>query len=422
MGKKKLNNNQNDEKNQAPADLSAAEDETLLAAPASDNNEKTDIPQQPESAEAAESADMTASAENTEEAGSSENSGESVSPDAPGKKKLKLDLFQVIRILCAVCFVVFTGLFINEVVYQPWRANQVASMTRELYSVTITPAAAAPTKAPEVTADPALTPVPTQDPNRDEQGRLLQFQKLLEANPDTKGWIDFPGTNIQYAVVQRNDDPDFYLTHDFNGDTQKAGSIFMDKRSSVEENTKNIVIHGHNMKSTDSMFHHLEHLLKLSYFKEHTEFNFDTLYQTGEWKIISVFQTNGSDKKEPFFDYMKATFKDSSEFLNFVYQLRIRSIYNLDQVDINENDQICTLSTCYKRQIDDYRLVIVARKVREGEDTAIDTDWITTSKNPLYPQSYYNNYGGTAPVYPDTFEEALEQGIISWYMAPESGN
>jgi sortase B len=339
--------------------------------------------------------------------------------------KKKKDLFTVLRIICAAGFVVFAFLFINEVVIQPWRANNVINQTRDLYNpgimpttTAITPVVAEVTNAPVIS--PALTPVPTQDPTRDEKGRLLTFKDLLTANEDTKGWINFPDTNIDYAVMQRANDSEYYLTHDFNGEKQKAGCLYLDPQSSVEDNTKNLVIHGHNMKSTDNMFHYLEHMKKdITYFKQHTIFNFDTIYQSGKWKVLSVFITNGSDKKEPFFNYMQSTFKDSSEFINFVYQIRIRSIYNLDQVDVNEDDQLCTLSTC-SYELDNYRLVIVARKVREGEDASMDMDLIKKSSDPLYPQSYYNNYKKEVPDYPSTFEEALDQNLIKWYKAPDS--
>lgn len=334
-------------------------------------------------------------------------------------RQTKKYLYKVLIIICGAAFIVFTALFINDALLQPMRANRAIDRTRNLYILTsVTPAIAAANTTPGAAVTSAPTTVPEEAFDRDSEGKLLEFQSLLKDNPDTKGWLNFPDTNIDYVVMQRYDDPDYYLSHDFNGNKQKAGCLFLDSRSSVEVNTKNLVIHGHNMKSTNNMFHSLEHIKDLDYFKGHTVFRFDSIYQTGQWQIISVFITNGSDEKEPFFDYMKPTFSDSSEFLNFVYQLRIRSIYNLDQVDVNENDQLCTLSTC-SYELNDYRLVIVARKVRDVEEPVINTDLITKNKNALYPESYYTHYNIEAPTYPATFEEALAQGTINWYKSPK---
>lgn len=365
--------------------------------------------------------------------------GRSATSDKKQNRFIRLNYIKLLWIICVAGFLIFLSLIVNEKLLQPWRAARVINHTRDLYhndqvlpNVSATPAIASitavpiitPEIAPELTPNPSeltpelmpgLSPDPIVCPTKDELGRLLQFRALLSSNPDTKGWINYPDTNIDYAVMQKADNPEYYLSHDFNGEKQKAGCLFLDPQSCVESNTKNLVIHGHNMKSTDNMFHYLEHMRKdIEYFKLHTVFRFDTIYQTGQWKVISVFITNGSDKNEPFFNYMKSTFRDSSEFMDFVYQLRIRSIYDLNQVDINENDQLCMLSTC-SYELDNYRLVIVARKVREGEAASLDAELIKKNSEPLYPQSYYENYGGTAPKLPKTFEEALEQGSIPWY-------
>lgn len=316
--------------------------------------------------------------------------------------------------ICLICFIIFAALFVKEAFLQPYLAQKAARNTKALYhDVSITPAITSTAgTASGYGTGISLTPAPC-----DTRQILSSFQKLLGQNSDTKGWLTYPGTNIDYVVMQNSTDPQYYLTHDFFKQDQKAGCLFLDQKASIETDTRNLVIHGHNMKSTNSMFHQLERLKKLDYFKEHTLFHFNTLYKTGEWKVFSVFITNGSDKKEAFFDYTQSVFKNSTKYLNFIYQLRLRSIYNLDQVDINEDDQLCTLSTC-SYEINDYRLVIVARRVREGEAASMDSGLITRNSEPLYPQSYYANYGGKAPIWPDTFRQAYKKGLIAWYKTP----
>lgn len=343
------------------------------------------------------------------------------------KKKRKFDIFSVLRIACIIGFIVFSALFINEVFIEPYRNNKSIEEVRSLYnkpSITVT---VAPTQAPVVTevtvASPAAvtvipTPTPTPDPSRDEQGRLLQFKDLLERNEDVKGWITIPDSNIDYVVLQSSqEDPEFYLNRDFDKNELKAGSIFLDSKSSVEEPSKNMTIHGHNMYSTDNMFHYLVNYKELDYYKARPVFTFDTIYETGQWKIFSVFITNGSSQREELFDYTRAEFVDDSDYMNFIYNLRIRSIYNMDTVDVNEDDYILTLSTC-SYEVKNYRTVIIARKLREGEDPTVDVDSVTINEKPLYPWSYYYRYGGKAPKFTETFEEALSKGEINWYIPP----
>ena len=68
-------------------------------------------------------------------------------------------------------------------------------------------------------------------------------------------------------------------------------------------------------------------------------------------------------------------------------------------IDVTAEDEIITLSTCVY-DFYEARLVIMARRVREGESTKIDTSVVKDNgKNTLYPQAYYDVYGGTKPDY-----------------------
>lgn len=349
---------------------------------------------------------------------------DSMDPGTATVKKSKFNVYNLIRIVCIIGFLVFTSLFLNEVVIQPYRIEKSIDLTRDLYNrPTQAPiATAAPTKTPdttEVEPTPVISATPTPDPNRDEQGRLLQFKDLLATNGDVKGWLTIEDTKIDYVVTQAGPDKpdDYYLDKDINGNYSKAGTLYLDPVSSVEAGTRNLIIHGHNMVSTkEKMFHNLLKYndVELEYYKDHPVILFDTIYNTGEWKVFSVFITPGNADSKDFFDYRKATFSNTSDFLNFVYQLRIRSVISADFVDINENDELLTLSTC-SYELDNYRTVIVARKVREGEDSSVDVDLASYNTGALMPSKWYYYNGGEAPEVAATFEDALAAGQINWY-------
>jgi len=166
------------------------------------------------------------------------------------------------------------------------------------------------------------------------------------------------------------------------------------------------------------MFHYITEYKKLDFYKARPSFTFDTIYQTGKWKNFAVFITNGTSRKEEIFDYTRTDFTSTSDYLNFIYQLRIRSMYLIDDVTINENDELLTLSTC-SYEVKDYRTVVVARKLRDGEDETVDVDSVTENPAPLLPWSWYYRYGGKAPKITNTFEVALDAGEISWYKPLE---
>lgn len=314
----------------------------------------------------------------------------------------KKRIYSWLQYVFTIVFFVSAFLFVNEVFIQPYRSRKVMDEIKNIYQNT----------GENPASDTPLTDVldsGSSDLNGCNPATLPKFNEILKINDDVQGWITIPLTKIDYPVLKAKDnDPDFYLSRNIYGEKDKNGSIFIDANSSIE--AKNIVIHGHNMKSGD-MFHDLVEFQDIEYYKLRPVIYFDTIYQTNAWKIISVFITNGSSAEEPFFDYTRSEFVDSSDFLNFVYQLKVRSIYNTN-VDINENDQLITLSTC-TYELPDYRNVVVARKVRDNEEIDVDVEK-TTKNNPLYPEKYYKTYGGTPPEV-SSFEEALNAGEIDWY-------
>lgn len=321
-------------------------------------------------------------------------------------------LNKILNILAIILFLFSAGLLSNEYILKPIQSKKVIEEAKELYH----PVSDAVPDS--ITAVPSILPEKDRDPleeafsNYDEYGRLKEFSDLLRVNPDVKGWIAIPGTNIDYPVLQTSsEDSEYYLTRNLYKETDKMGSIFIDVNSSVEDKTRNLIIHGHNMTSTDNMFHYLLKYDSIDYYKEHPVIHFDTIYEKGTWKILSVFKAN-ANITDDFFYYTKSVFSDDDDYLEFIYQLRVRSLYNLP-VDINENDSIITLSTC-SYELDNYRTVIVARKVREGEDESVDTDQAVKNPAILYPANWYQTYGGKAPVI-TSFVNALQNGDINWY-------
>ena len=82
-----------------------------------------------------------------------------------------------------------------------------------------------------------------------------------------------------------------------------------------------------------------------------------------------------SNDIENVFDYLKADFDSTARFMNFIYNIKVRSYLDVD-VPVNENDTLLTLSTC-SYETDNMRTIVVARKLREKEDVS---EYIKTAK------------------------------------------
>jgi len=252
---------------------------------------------------------------------------------------------------------------------------------------------------------------PKSKPKDGSDGVLPDFEKLLATNPDTVGWVTVPNTVIDYVVVQPQEpkDPEYYLHRDFYGNYSKYGTIFMDYRSKLD--SKNMILHGHHMQD-GRMFANLNYFDDLKFYKKTPVFTFNTLYEKNKWKIISVFKTNTLEWQGEFFNYLRGSFTGDYDFLNFVYELRARSIIDCP-VSLNENDTIVTLSTC-NYDMEDFRLVVVARKVRDGEDETVDVSKAKFNPEPLYPDAWYYTYGGSKPTI-TSFQDAFNNKKIDWY-------
>ncbi len=224
-----------------------------------------------------------------------------------------------------------------------------------------------------------------------------KFSELSKINSEICGWITVPGTRIDYPVLQGNkNETHFYLDHSYKREKSKYGSIFLDPICQLSENPKNCVIYGHHM-ADGQMFADLMKFSSLDFYKQNPLISFETIYdRNAKWKIFSVFKTNTLASQGKIFYYVVSDFADNNSFLDYVSQIRKRSLLDIP-VDVNENDKLITLSTC-SYEFQDFRTVVVARRVRNGEDEAVDTSLASEAKNPLMPECWYKKHGGSPPV------------------------
>lgn len=232
-----------------------------------------------------------------------------------------------------------------------------------------------------------------------------KFKAFYKENSDIIGWITIDGTNIDYPVVQNKKDNEFYMRRGFNKSYSREGSVFADIKSSIEykKESKNIVLYGHHMVSTGTMFKELDKLQDVSFYKKHPRITFDSLYRDGEYKVFAVFITNSikSQDNGNYYDYTQTEFSSDQEFENWINEARIRSLIKTD-IDIAYTDEILTLQTCndsFESDDEKARLIVMARRVRDGESKDVDTSGAENNPNPKYPQMWYDVNGQVNPYY-----------------------
>lgn len=190
--------------------------------------------------------------------------------------------------------------------------------------------------------------------------RMLQVEKLQEENSDIVGWIEVEGTNINYPVLQ-GEDNSYYKNHNYKKEENTYGSIFLDKDYDWSIPSSNLLMYGHNLQD-GSLFHDILNYKDESYYKEHPIIRFTTKNDDSEYEIISAFYSRVYYKSEQnvFRYYYFIDAKNENEYNEFVENAKKASIYETGKT-AKYGDQLITLSTC-SYHTEDGRFAIVARK------------------------------------------------------------
>ena len=107
----------------------------------------------------------------------------------------------------------------------------------------------------------AVTEAPTEPTETEEETEPeteapyvspIDFEALAEVNPDVVGWIRIPDTNVDYPIVQ-TDDNDKYLHTSFEGEESVSGAVYLDFESDSDMMGFNNILYGHNMKNASCL-------------------------------------------------------------------------------------------------------------------------------------------------------------------------
>ncbi len=166
----------------------------------------------------------------------------------------------------------------------------------------------------------------------------VNFSALREINENVVGWIICDGTAISYPIVRTYSaqDYDYYLTHLFNGNKNKLGTIFTDLRNDPW-NDKVTILYGHNMLN-GTMFSSLLKYSSQSYYDLHP--------------TMRLLTPDGNYTIKLFSGYMTTVESDaftlgygSLAMEKFLTSVKAASAFQSDIIPTSD-DNIITMSTC----------------------------------------------------------------------------
>ena len=243
---------------------------------------------------------------------------------------------------------------------QPSAEESIVELPAEITeepSVTVIP------PLPVVTTEPAVQETtPTTQPviskpasgNSGYTGADLDACKAI--NSDFIGWLQIPGTKVDYPVVLTND-VDYYLDHTFDRQENIIGCLFSLGKSDYSTPSRNIAVYGHHMRRSRSttMFQPLHEYKSASFRNAHADITFDTLYGSRSYTVFAVI-----NKRESDWDASAADFASDADYQAFLDRVQDWSLYDTG-VHVSTDDHILTLITCDRDyHSDDGQLVVMA--------------------------------------------------------------
>ena len=196
--------------------------------------------------------------------------------------------------------------------------------------------------------------VTIDEENKGKKTYTIDFETLKKDNPDTVAYLEVTGTNINYIVVQGNDN-DYYLNHNFNKKWNVAGWIFVDYHNRLDGTDQNIVVYGHAIQD-GSMFGSLKKTLDKEWQENanNHELVFITEQESATYQVFSTYMI------DPEMYYINTTFASEEDYWNFLKKLQERSNFDY-KVSLDSKDTILTLSSC--NATGSKRVVLHAKKM-----------------------------------------------------------
>lgn len=189
---------------------------------------------------------------------------------------------------------------------------------------------------------------------------LTEYKKLQAKNEDLIGWIKIADTNIDYPVMQ-GEDNEYYLQHNFDKAEDKNGCIFMDTQCDVIRHSMNYILYGHHMQS-GNMFGNLYKYEDEEYGKAHKTIQFDTIYEKGTYELMYVFRSKVLSEEDISFKYYQFIDAYSSKEFNSNMNEMAKLSYYDTGVTATYGDQLLTLSTCDYEETGG-RFVLVCKRI-----------------------------------------------------------
>ena len=174
-------------------------------------------------------------------------------------------------------------------------------------------------------------------PTAENEG--LSFAELQALNQDVFAWLTVYGTNIDYPVVQGENNIR-YINTDARGRHSLSGAIFLDYRSGPNFSDFSSILYGHHMQN-QVMFGEIELFSERSYFDTH---RYGRLYVDGKERGLEFFAFLHADAYD--LGVFRVNITEREEQQAYLDLLMEMAVHSRQDASVGVDAQIVLLSTC----------------------------------------------------------------------------
>lgn len=182
------------------------------------------------------------------------------------------------------------------------------------------------------------------------------LKDLKKLNPDVKAWIQVPKTNIDYPVVQGQDDME-YINKNVYGEFELSGAIFLSCLNKDDFSDPYNLVYGHNMKN-GGMFADVADFTNKEYFETHQKGKLYLTDATRKIRFFACMKVIAADAKIYHPDgYRKENLKDLLDYIQ-------ANAVQYRDVNVADENSLIALSTCSEAETNG-RVVLIGKLERE---------------------------------------------------------
>lgn len=185
------------------------------------------------------------------------------------------------------------------------------------------------------------------------------YAKLKALNNDYDGWLNIPGTHVDYPVMATPSEPEYYLRRAFDKSSSVSGTPFLGE--GCEQTSDCVIIYGHDMDN-GTMFGDLPLYENPDFRSKHPLMSYYTKDGCYTYEIFAALKTQILPQNAAGYRYYNAAGDLTPEaFKELTGWLKENALYDTGVTPI-VGEQIVILSTCHSFA-ENGRFLVAARRV-----------------------------------------------------------